>query len=46
MNALDLLKEDHDRVDKLFQKVEATDEGEHMDLFKRINAELRGSYPH
>src|ERR1044071_6915938 len=40
MNALDLLKEDHDRVDKLFQKVGATDEGEHMDLFEQINVEL------
>jgi len=40
MNALDLLKEDHDRVDKLFQKVEATEEGEHMDLFEQINSEL------
>ena len=40
MNALDLLKEDHDRVDKLFQKVEATEEGEHMDLFEQINQEL------
>jgi iron-sulfur cluster repair protein YtfE (RIC family) len=40
MNALDLLKEDHDRVDKLFQKVEASEEGEHMDLFEQINMEL------
>lgn len=40
MNAIDSLKEDHDRVDKLFQKVEATEEGEHMDLFERINSEL------
>ena len=40
MNALDLLKEDHDRVDKLFQKVEATEEGEHMELFEQINSEL------
>jgi hemerythrin-like domain-containing protein len=40
MNALELLKEDHDRVDKLFQKVEATDEGEHMPLFEQIMPEL------
>ena len=40
MNALDLLKEDHDRVDKLFQKVEATEEGEHMELFEQIHSEL------
>lgn len=40
MNALELLKEDHDRVDKLFQKVEATEEGEHVELFEKINSEL------
>ena len=40
MNALELLKEDHDRVDKLFQKVEATEEKEHMVLFEQIMAEL------
>ena len=40
MNALELLKEDHDRVDKLFQKVEATGEGEHLALFEQIMAEL------
>ena len=40
MNALELLKEDHDRVDKLFQKVEATEEKEHMALFEQIMAEL------
>ena len=40
MNALELLKEDHDRVDKLFQKVEATEEGEHLALFEQIMAEL------
>jgi len=40
MNALELLKEDHDRVDKLFQKVEATEETDHMALFEQIMAEL------
>ena len=40
MNAIDLLKEDHDRVDKLFQKVQATEEGEHMQLFEQIFEEL------
>jgi hemerythrin superfamily protein len=40
MNAIDLLKDDHDRVDKLFQKVQATKEGEHMDLFEQIFQEL------
>jgi len=40
MNAIDLLKADHDHVNKLFQKVQATKEGEHMDLFDQIYAEL------
>ena len=40
MNAIELLKEDHDRVDKLFQKVQATEESEHMDLFQQILSEL------
>lgn len=40
MNAIDLLKEDHDRVDKLFQKVKATEEGEHQELFEKIKEEL------
>ena len=40
MNALELLKQDHDKVDKLFQKVEATEESEHTALFEQIKAEL------
>lgn len=40
MNALELLKEDHDVVDKLFQKVKSTEESEHRALFEQINAEL------
>ena len=40
MNAIELLKEDHDRVDKLFQKVKATEESEHLELFEKIKAEL------
>ena len=40
MNALELLKNDHDKVDKLFQKVEATDESEHRALFEQIKEEL------
>ncbi len=41
MNAIELLKDDHDKVDKLFQKVKATEEGEdHKELFKKIKAEL------
>jgi hemerythrin-like domain-containing protein len=41
MNAIDLLKEDHDRVDKLFQKVQATKEDEHAALFEQIKEELK-----
>lgn len=40
MNVLELLKEDHDRVDRLFQKVKATEESEHKELFEKIKAEL------
>lgn len=40
MNAIELLKKDHDVVDKLFQKVKSTDESEHPAIFKQIKAEL------
>jgi len=40
VNAIELLKEDHDRVDAMFQKVKATEEDEHPDIFKGIKAEL------
>lgn len=40
MNVIELLKEDHDRVDLLFQKVKATDESEHKALFEQIKEEL------
>ncbi|MDQ3179247.1 MAG: hemerythrin domain-containing protein [Acidobacteriota bacterium] len=40
MNAIELLKADHDKVSRLFQKVKATEEGEHKELFKKIKAEL------
>ena len=40
MNAIELLKEDHDKVDKLFQKVKATPDGDHTELFEQIKAEL------
>lgn len=40
MNAIDLLKEDHDKVDKLFQKVKATKDEDHHDLFEQIKHEL------
>jgi hemerythrin superfamily protein len=40
MNAIELLKNDHDVVDKLFQQVKATEESEHPAIFEQIKAEL------
>ena len=40
MNANELLKADHDTVDALFQKVKASPDGDHKDLFEQIKAEL------
>lgn len=40
MNAIKLLKEDHDRVDKLFQQVKANEDGDNRDVFEQIKAEL------
>lgn len=40
MNAIELLKEDHDRVDKLFQKVKANEDADHLDTFDQIKTEL------
>lgn len=40
MNAVELLKEDHKKVSRLFQKVKATEESEHKELFEQIKAEL------
>lgn len=41
MNAIELLKSDHDVVDRLFQKVKADTEGStHKELFEQIKAEL------
>ena len=40
MNAIELLKADHDKVDRLFQKVKATEESEHKALFEQIKEEL------
>ena len=40
MNIIELLKNDHDKVDKLFQKVKADPEGNNQDLFEQIKAEL------
>jgi hemerythrin superfamily protein len=40
MNAIELLKADHRKVDHLFGKVKATEEGEHKELFEQIKEEL------
>jgi hemerythrin superfamily protein len=40
MNAIQLLKEDHERVDKLFQEVKANEDGDNKDLFLKIKEEL------
>ncbi len=39
MNAIELLKQDHDKVDKLFQKIKA-EEGDPKAIFEQIRAEL------
>ena len=40
MNAIELLKEDHVRVDKLFQKIKAIEDGDNKDIFEQITTEL------
>lgn len=40
MNVLEILKEDHRKVEGLFQKVKATEESEHPALFEQIKKEL------
>lgn len=40
MNAVELLKEDHDKVDALFEKVKADEDADHRDTFEQIKAEL------
>jgi hemerythrin superfamily protein len=40
MNAIDLLKADHETVDQLFQKVKSTEEEQHPELFEKIREEL------
>src|SRR4051794_25000349 len=39
-DAIDLLKEDHDRVQALFDEVKSSDEKRHPALFERIKKEL------
>src|SRR5688500_14698423 len=40
MNAIYLLKEDHDKVDKLFQTVKANEDSDNTEIFEQIKAEL------
>ena len=40
MNAIELLKADHDKVSLLFQKVKATADSKHLELFEQIKQEL------
>lgn len=40
MNAIELLKEDHNRVKALFEEVKANEDGDNTDVFKQIKAEL------
>lgn len=40
MNAIELLKADHETVAQLFKQVEATDESKHPAIFEKIKAEL------
>lgn len=40
MNAVELLKADHDKVDALFEIVKADEDGDHKDTFEKIKAEL------
>jgi hemerythrin superfamily protein len=53
-SAVDLLKADHDKVDKLFQTVKANEDGDNSDVFLKIKYELQAHayieemvfYPH
>lgn len=40
MDAIELLKADHETVAQLFKQVEATDESKHPAIFEKIKAEL------
>ena len=40
MNAIELLKDDHHTVSRLFEKVKADEDGDHKDTFEKIKAEL------
>ena len=36
MNAIELLSEDHDKLDELFEIVKANEVGDHVAIFKKI----------
>jgi hemerythrin superfamily protein len=40
MNAIQLLKDDHNRVSALFEKFKADEDGDHSELFKEVKMEL------
>lgn len=40
MNAIELLKADHDEVEQLFKQVESSDESKHEAIFQKIKAGL------
>src|SRR5688572_32137318 len=40
MNAIELLKADHDKVEELFEQAKANEGGDNTDLFKQIKMEL------
>lgn len=40
MNALEMLKDDHDRVEELFERVKANEDGDNTGVFKKIKEEL------
>ena len=40
MNAIELLKSDHQTVAELFEDIKANDDGDNRGLFERVKAEL------
>src|SRR5215207_3276479 len=40
MNAIELLKEDHRKVESLFEKFKADEDGDHVDTFEKVKEEL------
>src|SRR6059058_3609816 len=40
MNVLELLKQDHRKVEELFEQVKASEDADHQELFEQIKMEL------